>query len=196
MTRSEAGKKGQRMAQKTQQAQKALRVKKYYEAPKKCKGCSKILGYEEKHKTFCCQSCSTTYNNLKRKRKISFCLNCGNEIKFGNKFCNNDCQQRHQYAKFIENWKSGLEDGTIGRGKTLSTSSHIKRYMKEKYGDSCSRCGFDKKHPDDGKSIIELEHLDGDASNNREENLILLCPNCHALSSTYRGRNKGNGKRK
>jgi 5-methylcytosine-specific restriction endonuclease McrA len=36
---------------------------------------------------------------------------------------------------------------------------------------------------------------DGDATNNKEENLTLLCPNCHSLTPTYRGANKGNGKR-
>ena len=30
---------------------------------------------------------------------------------------------------------------------------------------------------------------------NKEENLTLLCPNCHSLTPTYRGANKGNGKR-
>lgn len=35
---------------------------------------------------------------------------------------------------------------------------------------------------------LELEHKDGDHSNNKLENLELLCPNCHAQTSTYRGR--------
>lgn len=30
--------------------------------------------------------------------------------------------------------------------------------------------------------------------NNKEENLLLLCPNCHSLTSTYKGANKGNGR--
>ena len=36
---------------------------------------------------------------------------------------------------------------------------------------------------------LELDHIDGDHSNNQLENLRLLCPNCHAQTSTYRGRN-------
>lgn len=37
---------------------------------------------------------------------------------------------------------------------------------------------------------LELEHKNGDNKDNRIENLTLLCPNCHALTSTYRGKNK------
>jgi hypothetical protein len=40
---------------------------------------------------------------------------------------------------------------------------------------------------------LELDHVDGDRTNNRLENLRLLCPNCHALTPTYRGRNIGRG---
>ncbi len=37
---------------------------------------------------------------------------------------------------------------------------------------------------------LELEHINGDNRDNRIENLTLLCPNCHAFTSTYRGKNK------
>jgi len=35
-----------------------------------------------------------------------------------------------------------------------------------------------------------LHHEDGDNSNNEISNLCYLCPNCHALTDNYRGRNK------
>lgn len=37
---------------------------------------------------------------------------------------------------------------------------------------------------------IELHHIDGCRTNNQIENLQLLCPNCHALTDNYRGKNK------
>lgn len=37
---------------------------------------------------------------------------------------------------------------------------------------------------------LELDHVNGDRTDNRIENLRLLCPNCHALTDTYRGKNK------
>lgn len=36
----------------------------------------------------------------------------------------------------------------------------------------------------------ELEHKNGDKFDNRIDNLTLLCPNCHSLTDTYRGKNK------
>lgn len=37
---------------------------------------------------------------------------------------------------------------------------------------------------------LELHHIDGNSKNNNLSNLQLLCPNCHSLTSNYRGRNK------
>ena len=39
---------------------------------------------------------------------------------------------------------------------------------------------------------LELDHINGDRYDNRLENLRILCPNCHAQTDTYRGRNKKN----
>ncbi len=42
-----------------------------------------------------------------------------------------------------------------------------------------------------GETIpLELHHKNGDNRDHRIENLQMLCPNCHALTDTYRGRNK------
>lgn len=42
-----------------------------------------------------------------------------------------------------------------------------------------------------GKKIsLELDHIDGNNKNNLISNLRYLCPNCHALTPTYRGKNK------
>lgn len=36
---------------------------------------------------------------------------------------------------------------------------------------------------------LELDHVDGNRLNNNLSNLRILCPNCHALTDTYCGRN-------
>ena len=42
--------------------------------------------------------------------------------------------------------------------------------------------------------MLELEHIDGDWSNTRLENLTLLCPNCHSLTATFKALNRGRGR--
>ena len=49
---------------------------------------------------------------------------------------------------------------------------------------SCERTSW-LNHP----IPLELEHIDGNHLNNKLDNLTLLCPNCHAFTSTYRGKN-------
>ena len=57
----------------------------------------------------------------------------------------------------------------------------------EQHG-KCNRCGIDSWL--DQPISLELEHKDGNNRNNARENLECLCPNCHSLTDTWRGRNK------
>ena len=51
---------------------------------------------------------------------------------------------------------------------------------------SCERCGLSTWL---GIDIpLEIHHINGINTDNRIENLQLLCPNCHALTNNYRGR--------
>ena len=63
----------------------------------------------------------------------------------------------------------------------------LKRHLIKERGHKCEECKFEKWL----KQIIPLEvdHIDGDRTNNKEDNLKLLCCNCHALTPTWRGRN-------
>ncbi len=53
----------------------------------------------------------------------------------------------------------------------------------------CEECGWAQISAD-GRIPIELDHINGDRHDNRIENLRILCPNCHSLKLTHRGRNK------
>jgi len=52
----------------------------------------------------------------------------------------------------------------------------------------CEKCGWAKRS-DDGRLPLELDHINGDSTDNRMDNLQILCPNCHSLQHTHRGRN-------
>jgi len=58
----------------------------------------------------------------------------------------------------------------------------------------CELCGWAEVSTD-GRLPLELDHINGVHTDNRLENLRVLCPNCHSLQPTHRGKNKGVGLR-
>lgn len=125
---------------------------------------------------------------------MKYCLNCGKEFHGSHnnqKFCNGKCQHDYAYKQYIEHWKNGKETGIIGR---YSISKYLRRYIFEKFNNKCCKCGWNEINPYTGNIPLEVEHKDGDYTNNLEDNLELLCPNCHSLTSTYKGANRGKGR--
>ena len=120
------------------------------------------------------------------------CLNCSKEINKTKKYCNNKCQQEYNYKQYINKWLLGLETGIRGKSQM---SLHVRRYMFEINKSSCQICGWNKVNPTTNKSPLEIHHIDGDYRNNAFDNLQLLCPNCHSLTSTYKALNYGSGRK-
>ena len=59
------------------------------------------------------------------------------------------------------------------------------------YDEKCVLCGFSGSNPTTGRTILEIDHIDGRHTNNSFANLRLLCPNCHAMTSNFRSLNRG-----
>ena len=63
-----------------------------------------------------------------------------------------------------------------------------KRLVGElQWKEKCSMCNLSEWLG--GKIPLELDHINGDHFDNRINNIRLLCPNCHALTETYKGKN-------
>ena len=129
------------------------------------------------------------------KRKFiekQYCLNCGKELNgLREKFCNYSCQRRYYHNEYIKRWQNGEENGVAGK---YGISAHIRKYFLEKYNCKCQLCGWSKENPYTNTIPLEIHHIDGDYTNNKEENLQLLCPNCHSLTDTYKSHNKSGRK--
>lgn len=160
-----------------------------------CLTCNAVFNKRgQPYKKFCGRSCAASYNNTvfpKKKPSSSQCPSCSSILRPQRKYCSTSCQQDHYYRQRVSKWLAGKDPGysTIGTVKPF-----IKRWLREKHHNQCSRCGWNQTSSFTGKVPLEVEHIDGDWTNNTPENLDLLCPNCHSLTSTYRALNVGRGR--
>ena len=128
------------------------------------------------------------------KAKKNQCLNCGSQCI--NKYCSNKCQRSYEQKVWEKKWLSGEVSGFSKTDYWGNIPDRIRTYLFNKYDSKCSKCGWGEVNPFTGRVPLEVEHIDGDFTNNRPENVTLLCPNCHSLTATYRGANFGKGRRK
>jgi hypothetical protein len=148
-----------------------------------CLNCEGEIKRHGKNNKFCSQSCSATYNN-KLRFDDRYCLKC--DVKTSNqKYCSHKCNKSHKRDLVFEK---------IENGDTTLYFKNYKNYLIHKYGKKCMECGWCEINPYSGRVPIELEHIDGNSTNNSLDNLKLLCPNCHSLTPTYKALNMGNGR--
>jgi len=94
-----------------------------------------------------------------------------------------------------QGWNKGQNFGPkrplsdyLDKGIPIQSSKLRKRLIQEDiFCHKCYRCNLTEwqEHP----IPLELDHINGEHLDNRLENLRLLCPNCHAQTPTYRGKN-------
>ena len=118
---------------------------------------------------------------------VAICKNCSKEFKYDTRgrtgtYCSLDCSVESRRKERRLNFLAG---NVVGRG-------HIKKHLIDIHGWQCVCC---KGKTWQRQPIpLEVDHIDGNAGDNRPENLRLLCPNCHTQTPTHKAKNKGNGR--
>lgn len=117
------------------------------------------------------------------------CALCGAPVPRSNRrYCSAACLYKDTRERWIAAWLAGeFNPPHGGEGKV---PDYIKRWWFATYGEQCVACGWATRRPRDGRIPRTWDHIDGDCSNNRRDNLRLLCPSCHALTDTYGSFNK------
>jgi hypothetical protein len=113
---------------------------------------------------------------------------CGKPRKSGRLYCSRQCSVELKRAVYIESWKRGEELG----GSDIGVSEIVRHFLMERSGGQCESdtCGWDWSKP----SGVEVEHINGNPLDHSLGNLMVICPNCHTQTATFKGRNRGSGR--
>ena len=138
---------------------------------------------------FCSNRCARGFSTkLKRKEineKVSQKLS---GVSLGKRKHASYVFTRESIQKGVETKKRNKEI----KKKSLPIDQLPKKLRKEviieEQNGKCLHCGVEEFW--NGKPLsFQLDHIDGDNTNNSRANLRILCPNCHSQTETYCGRN-------
>lgn len=170
-------------------------------AENKCLFCDLVT----KNKKYCSLSCSSkdrpSYNKVKYEKNPKLCLGCEQVIPYKkhwvNLFCSRSCaasvnntkhpkktkKQRNKKQTTMERFEQGF----------ISKRDTLKKYLIKLHGNKCFECNLPPIW-NNKPLVMVLDHIDGIASNNKPNNLRLLCPCCNSQTNTFCGKNLGKGR--
>lgn len=129
-------------------------------------------------------------------KKLSLVPAGGNYVQIQQAIADYDIDRSHFKGSAWNKDLVGITSPRTPLNEVLCKGSRIQSFklkarlfhanLKPRY---CEQCGW-SKIAEDGRLPLELDHINGDRYDNRLENLRILCPNCHSLQATHRGRNK------
>ena len=121
------------------------------------------------------------------------CVYCGETFKpktKKQKFCCFECSTASRHKEQYEDFLNEPEKYCRGN----YTPKNFKNEFMNEQGNVCAICGCKPEH--NGKPLVfVLDHIDGNASNNRRENLRMICPNCDSQLDTFKSKNKNSTRR-
>ena len=92
--------------------------------------------------------------------------------------------------KFL-NW---LETGDMGISVAATVRGTFRERLLLHYGNKCSICG-QKPEWNGLELVLVLDHIDGNAGNDKETNLRFICPNCDSQLETFKSKNRESARR-
>lgn len=118
---------------------------------------------------------------------------CENTVGKKSTYCSADCRQQDK----VELWLAGEDSGMW----KYDLADPIKDFVIKRAGGRCEaidsrtgeRCKEDRIKSN-GRTVCQVDHIDGNWQNSRPDNLRLLCPTCHSLTETWGSGNMGKGR--
>ena len=139
---------------------------------------------------FCSSKCARGYSTKEKRNEINVRVSEKLKGRYNKKRFLTEDELKQLKNKLRKTWDEKLFNSDFN---SLGLDSKRRRVILEQ-DCKCNNCGNDKWLGYD--IMLEIEHKDGNHSNNNRENLEMLCPNCHSLTTTWRGRNKRDKKHK
>lgn len=128
----------------------------------------------------------------KRTQKCKNFNECSKYLYPGNitGYCANCLREKREKDR-IEHW---LATGDSGHQPISMIKGPVRRYMYKDQNNCCAICGMTTEW--NGKELrFVLDHINGNAADNRRENLRLVCPNCDSQLDTFKFKNKNSARK-